>query len=135
MKNPTQSAKHASPFRQKVFAALAGVPSGFVTTYSSLAALVGCGSPRAVGQALRNNPYAPEVPCHRVVKSDGSLGGFFGRNDESSLSKKRGLLEREGIAFDSSGRVPERFIIRKAKALNQPLAPAPHPLLRSACGR
>lgn len=130
MENPTQSAKHSTPFRKKVFAALAGVPTGFVTTYGSLAKILGCGSAQAVGQALSNNPHAPEVPCHRVVKTDGTLGGFFGGTDQAACMRKRLLLEKEGIVFDSSRKVPERYILRKVKASNPPPAPAncpPHP--------
>ncbi len=122
MKNPTQSAKRTTPFRQKVYAAVADIPPGFVTTYGALAALIGCGSSQAIGQALKNNPSAPEVPCHRVVKADGSLGGFFGGITGHAQSRKRRLLESEGIVFDPSGRISERFILRTGMARN-PLPP------------
>jgi len=112
MKNPTQSAKRTTAFQDRVFAALAGIPAGFVTTYGSLATQLGCRSSQAIGQALRNNPFAPEVPCHRVVKSDGSLGGFFGDSKDRAQMRKRRLLEDEGIVFDPSGRIPEQFILR-----------------------
>jgi methylated-DNA-[protein]-cysteine S-methyltransferase len=120
MKNPTQSAKRTTSFRQKVYEAVADIPPGFVTTYGALAALIGCGSSQAIGQALKNNPSAPEVPCHRVVKADGSLGGFFGHSTAPALSSKRRLLETEGVVFDPSGRIPERFILRTATARNPP---------------
>ena len=123
MKNPTQSAKRTTAFQERVFAALAGIPAGFVTTYGSLATLLGCGSSQAIGQALRNNPFAPEVPCHRVVKSDGSLGGFFGHSTDRAQMKQRRLLEDEGIIFDPLGRIPERFILRTMKAVNPPPVP------------
>ncbi|MFM8830021.1 MAG: MGMT family protein, partial [Spartobacteria bacterium] len=97
MKNPTQSAKRTTPFQESVYAALGGIPAGFVTTYGSIAKLVGCHSSQAVGQALRKNPYATTLPCHRVVKNDGSLGGFFGSSSEQGQSKKQRLLEEEGI--------------------------------------
>jgi methylated-DNA-[protein]-cysteine S-methyltransferase len=83
-----------------------------VSTYSAIAALCGSSSARAVGQALRKNPFAPEIPCHRVVRSDGSLGGFFGRSSSDALDQKRRLLENEGIDFDSRGRVQPRFFRR-----------------------
>jgi methylated-DNA-[protein]-cysteine S-methyltransferase len=123
MKNPTQSAKRTTAFQDRVFAALAGIPAGFVTTYGSLAMQLGCRSSQAIGQALRNNPFAPEVPCHRVVKSNGSLGGFFGDSTDRAQMRKRRLLEDEGIIFDPSGLIPERFILRTIKAVN--LTPVP----------
>ena len=120
MKIPTQSAKRTTAFQERVFAALEDIPAGFVTTYGSLATLLECGSSQAIGQALRSNPFAPEVPCHRVVKSDGSLGGFFGDSTDRAQMRKRRLLEDEGIVFDPSGRIPEQFILRTMQAVNPP---------------
>ena len=122
MKNPTQSAKRTTAFQESVFVALRGIPPGFVTTYGAIAKLVGCRSSQAIGQALRKNPFAPEVPCHRVVRNDGSLGGYFGNSSVQGQSNKQRLLEEEGIIFDPSGRIPERFILRTMKAVNPPLA-------------
>ena len=65
---------------------------------------------------MRRNPFAPEVPCHRVVHADGSLGGFFGKTTPAALQKKRDLLEAEGVRFDSANRVESRFITSKARA-------------------
>jgi len=64
-----------------------------VTTYGALARKLGSG-PRAVGNALRANPYAPAVPCHRIVRTSLDLGGFCGETDPTSdlLAKKRRLL-------------------------------------------
>jgi methylated-DNA-[protein]-cysteine S-methyltransferase len=80
-------------FSQRVWALTARVPRGQVTTYGLIARQLGSRSGRAVGQALHRNPWAPAVPCHRVVASDGKLTGFAG-----GLDKKRQLLEREGVA-------------------------------------
>ncbi|TDZ67336.1 Methylated-DNA--protein-cysteine methyltransferase [Colletotrichum trifolii] len=95
-------------FEKRVWTALCQVPKGHVTTYAILAAHLKS-SPRAVGNALRRNPFAPEVPCHRVVATGGALGGFKGkwpRNGEGvTLDEKRSLLRKEGIKIDSSGRV------------------------------
>ena len=66
-----------TPFRQRVLLALCQVPSGSHTTYLALSDHLSS-SPRAVGNALRNNPFAPRVPCHRVVAADGGIGGFGG---------------------------------------------------------
>jgi|GEM_PF-206558 methylated-DNA-[protein]-cysteine S-methyltransferase len=122
MKILKQSAKRTTRFKESVYAAVRGIPPGFVTTYGSLAALLECGSSQAIGQALRKNPFAPEVPCHRVVKKDGSLGGFFGDSTDHGQMRKRSILEGEGIVFDSSGRIPERFILRTMRAVSPPPA-------------
>lgn len=89
-----------TPFQRRVYLALCEVPAGMATTYKELAAKVGCGSCQAIGQALKRNPYAPTVPCHRVVKSDGSLGGFGGAVIGDKIEKKRRMLEEEGVKFD-----------------------------------
>ena len=64
---------------------------------------------RAVGSALKRNPFAPIVPCHRVVASDRSLGGFFGSTDLSGslLQKKREMLKEETVKFEEGGKVSE----------------------------
>ncbi len=56
-------------FQQSVYDICLRVPRGKVTTYGEIARVLGCGSSRAVGQALRCNPFAPRVPCHRVIAS------------------------------------------------------------------
>lgn len=81
------------------------MPRGMVTTYGRLGRVLGCGSSQAVGQALSRNPFAPEVPCHRVVQGDLTLGGFSGRREGEMIEKKRRLLESEGVRFDEAGRV------------------------------
>lgn len=96
-----------TPFQARVYAALCRVPAGRVTTYRELARDVGCGSAQAVGQALRRNPFAPQVPCHRVIASDGTLGGFNGMRGGPELERKRRLLAAEGVLFDATGRLVE----------------------------
>jgi methylated-DNA-[protein]-cysteine S-methyltransferase len=83
-------------FNQKVWAVCAAVPKGKVTTYAAIAKKLGTQAYRAVGNALNKNPYAPKIPCHRVVGSDGSLTGFAG-----GLEKKKRLLQSEGVHFKS----------------------------------
>ncbi len=112
--NPTnQLTKPPTAFQRRVFEAVISVPCGKTTTYGALADAVGCGSAQAIGQALRCNPDSPRIPCHRVVRSDGSIGGFFGENAPHAATKKRALLEAEGVAFDALGRVEEAFILRQ----------------------
>jgi methylated-DNA-[protein]-cysteine S-methyltransferase len=84
-------------FADRVYAQLKAVPKGKVTTYKDLAHSLGTGAYRAVGQALRTNPYAPRVPCHRVVASDGKIGGFFGTTSGEPVQRKIALLQKEGI--------------------------------------
>lgn len=66
-----------TPFRKRVLLALCQVPLGSYTTYLALSNHLSS-SPRAVGNALRNNPFAPRVPCHRVMAANGGIGGFGG---------------------------------------------------------
>eukprot|EP00977_Amphora_coffeiformis_P010623 scaffold2501_cov174-Amphora_coffeaeformis.AAC.19 len=100
------SGKHpVTPFQKKVLQALCLVPEGKVTTYKYLAQEVNCASHQAVGQALRRNPYAPVVACHRVVAHSRQLGGFGGARDGVKLDKKRKLLQKEGVLFDEEGNV------------------------------
>lgn len=81
-------------FSQKVWAMTARVPQGRLTTYGEIARALGCKGARAVGNALNKNPYAPQVPCHRVVGSKGDLTGFAG-----GLALKRKMLADEGIVL------------------------------------
>lgn len=88
-----------TPFKMKVYDAVATIPEGKVSTYGLVAHRIGCRSPRAVGRALRVNPFAPVVPCHRVVKSDLTLGGFGGETDGENIERKKELLVAEGVKF------------------------------------
>ncbi len=67
--------KYLSHYAQKVLKCVSLVPVGYVTTYGAVAKTMG-GSPRAVGRVMATNPFPPLVPCHRVVRSDFTLGGF-----------------------------------------------------------
>lgn len=72
-----------------------------MTTYKLIADALKS-HPRAVGQALKVNPYAPRVPCHRVVASDGTLGGFMGKVAGEPIQKKIRLLNSEGIIVEDN---------------------------------
>lgn len=88
---------------KKVWQALKKIPRGRVTTYKEIAEYLGRPrAARAVGNACKRNPDAPVVPCHRVVKSDGGLGGYAG-----GVKKKIELLAKEGVKVDKSKKVAE----------------------------
>lgn len=90
-------------FQRRVYLELLRVPRGETITYGELARCIGCKSPQAVGQALKRNPYAPEVPCHRVIASNGTIGGFHGQRTGEMVEKKYKMLEEEcALFFDKS---------------------------------
>jgi methylated-DNA-[protein]-cysteine S-methyltransferase len=93
-------------FQGLVLSHVMRIPKGMVSTYGRLAEKSSASKgARAVGNALAMNPYPLIIPCHRVVRSDGSLGGFGG-----GLKMKRDLLLMEGVAFDSKGKVLAKFL-------------------------
>lgn len=91
-------------FPEKVLVLTARIPFGEVTTYGEIARALGTRAYRAVGQALHRNPYAPEVPCHRVVGANGDLTGYGG-----GLRKKIQLLRSEGVPVRNGKVVVEAF--------------------------
>ena len=101
MRKPTK-------FEQKVYSTISRIPKGKVMTYGQLAKVLKS-SPRAVGQALKRNPFAPKVPCHRVIKSDGTLGGYDGK---MKSGKKVLLLKSEGIIF-RDGKADNKYFFKK----------------------
>lgn len=90
-----------SSFHEKVLRAENGIPRGSVSTYARVARRIGAPkAARAVGRALATNPFPIVIPCHRAVRSDGSLGGYRG-----GVPMKRALLEMEGVTITPTGRV------------------------------
>ena len=87
-----------TPFQRRVYLELLNIPAGETITYGELARRIGCRSAQAVGQALRRNPFAPLVPCHRVVAADGSIGGYCGQRDGELIERKRRLLSQEQLS-------------------------------------
>lgn len=111
-------------FQKRVYAEVAKIPKGQTRSYKYIAEKINS-SPRAVGQALKKNPYGyaraisiggskrnrlPEqkgksketarcllVPCHRVIREDGTIGGFNGKTSGKEISRKRKLLKSEGV--------------------------------------
>lgn len=95
-------------FAERVYAVVSTIPRGKVSTYGAVARVLDTKGFQAIGVVLSKNPYAPFVPCHRVIKSDRSLGGFMGSSENV---QKRLLLEREGVLFEHDGRVKAECVI------------------------
>jgi methylated-DNA-[protein]-cysteine S-methyltransferase len=85
-----------TPFRQQVWRALCNIPTGSTQTYGDIARLIGS-APRAVGQAVGDNPLPILIPCHRVIAADGGLGGFMHSRTGYSQDIKRWLLRHEHV--------------------------------------
>jgi O-6-methylguanine DNA methyltransferase len=99
-------------FSERVYKTVSRIPKGRVMSYGQVAFLSGGpGAARAVGRLMAKNPRpgsgAGRVPCHRVVKSDGFIGGFSGKG---GISEKRSLLEGEGIRFEKDKIIKEFFV-------------------------
>ena len=109
--------KHLSDYMKKVLEVTRLIPSGYVSSYGVIAKATG-GSPRAVGRIMASNPFAPIVPCHRVVGSDFSLIGYGG-----GLGAKLAFLKREKKGYSSVKEVsvngkrlkvwPVEFVLRR----------------------
>lgn len=101
--------KYGTGFQRAVWRALQRIPEGRVTSYGEIARVIGrAGAVRAVGSAVGKNPFAPEVPCHRVVPSDGRIGRYSGGE---GVVTKIALLAKEGVKVKSGKIVDfsERF--------------------------
>ena len=82
-------------FQLKVWNYLKKIPRGKVKTYMDVAKAIGKPfAVRAVANAVGKNPYPPKIPCHRVIRSDGGLGGYSGKG---GIKKKRCLLRSENV--------------------------------------
>ncbi|KAF3004115.1 hypothetical protein E8E13_004372 [Curvularia kusanoi] len=107
-------APKVTEYQERVYALLQQIPEGRITTYAAMSRALNS-SPRAIGGALRNNPFAPEIPCHRCIASTGFIGGFkgdwekvpSGQNQES----KRELLKEEGVLFDENGYLIDKKVL------------------------
>ncbi len=88
-------------FHQEVYALLKKIPKGKVTTYGALARKSGI-NPRYVGKILSENEHPAEYPCYKVVRADGSLGGYTisDKNNRSTLEVKRKKLLADGVLFN-----------------------------------
>lgn len=97
-----------SPYQQAILRILAEVPKGKVTTYGDLAKELAKRDPkwspnasRAVGTTMKNNLCGPQIPCHRVIKSDGTIGNFRG-GAKGAVDEKIGMLRDEGVTVINS---------------------------------
>ncbi|RKP35003.1 6-O-methylguanine DNA methyltransferase [Dimargaris cristalligena] len=98
----SKTSRRVTEFQFRVYDLCAQIPAGRISTYKMISDALKS-SPRAVGQALRNNPFDPlPVPCHRVLASDLYLGGFSGDWGCGKVSNKRSLLNSEGIDLDEN---------------------------------
>ncbi|MCX6750189.1 MAG: MGMT family protein [Candidatus Pacearchaeota archaeon] len=94
-------------FNERCYKILAKVPRGKITTYKEIARKLNSKAYRAVGNAMNKNPYAPRVPCHRVVKSNGEVGGFA-----SGTNKKIQMLKKEGIEIKDNKIDLKRYLFK-----------------------
>jgi len=92
--------KHLSDYTRKVIETVSLIPLGYVASYGSVARVAG-GSPRAVGGVMASHPFPPIVPCHRVVSSDLTLGGYGG-----GLDVKLAFLNRERRGYKAKREIP-----------------------------
>ncbi|KAI9677974.1 MAG: hypothetical protein M1822_008082 [Bathelium mastoideum] len=105
------AAPTVTEYQTRVYTLLQQIPSGRIASYASLSKALDS-SPRAVGGALRRNPFAPEVPCHRVIAASGYIGGFKGDWEKApsgiNCEKKLELLKTEGVEFDAKGMLADK---------------------------
>ena len=111
--------EHLTSYTRKVLAAASLIPVGYVASYGAIAKAAG-GSPRAVGNVMASNPFAPFVPCHRIVSSDFGLGGYGGGlrvKHEFLVREKRGYAAPKEIpAGDRKLQVfPVEFVLNKIR--------------------
>ena len=97
-------------FNQKVWDLTKRIPKGKVTTYKEIANRLKTKAYRAVGNAMNKNPYAPKVPCHRVINSDGYIGQFA-----KGIKAKMRMLKSEGIFIDKDNFVDLKKYMFKLK--------------------
>jgi methylated-DNA-[protein]-cysteine S-methyltransferase len=97
-------------FQEKCYKVLKTVPKGKITTYKEIAKALNSKAYRAVGTAMNKNPYAPKVPCHRVINSNGNVGNFA-----SGTKNKIKLLKKEGIEIKNNKIDLNKYLFRPYK--------------------
>lgn len=99
-----------SDSQQKIYSLLQRVPKGRVTTYKELAVAIGTKAYRLVGRYMGENPYPymtcsdlkTRIPCHRVVSSNGTIGGFMGSSTGNHIKQKIAMLRSEGVRIQAN---------------------------------
>jgi len=97
-------------FKEKVYKIVRNIPKGKVMTYKQVGEKNNSKAYQAIGQALKNNPDPKNIPCHRVIKSNGEIGGYFGHIDDDLSKKKEELLMSEGVKI-VNGKVDKNCVI------------------------
>jgi O-6-methylguanine DNA methyltransferase len=95
-----------------VFEIVKRIPKGKVVSYGDIAKYLGTRAYRAVAQILKTNKFPVKTPCHRVVKTDRGIGGYFGSDTGDAIVYKRSLLEEEGVLFDENDKILKECFIR-----------------------
>ncbi|KAG0697102.1 6-O-methylguanine DNA methyltransferase [Suillus ampliporus] len=123
----TRDGKRVTPHQWAVYDFTRTIPCGRVTTYKDICVALGQGSPRSVGSALRNNPFAPFVPCHRIIASNLYIGGFYGewgtganarggqKNTGLQCNRKMEMLAKEGVEFSADGYLEDESLLWAAR--------------------
>ena len=93
-------------FYERVWDKIKGIPVGKVSTYALVAKSLNSKAYRAVGTALKLNPYAPKVPCHRIINSSGDIGNYSG---PGGIKKKIELLTKEGVKIKNN-KIDSKFL-------------------------
>lgn len=99
-------------FNEKVYNLTKKIPKGKVTTYKIIAEKLKTKAYRAVGQVLKDNKTPIIIPCHRVINSDGKIGGYMGRKSGKSIKKKAKLLKKEGVEIKNDKVDLSRYLFR-----------------------
>ena len=90
-------------FQIKVWKAISNIPKGKTLTYKELAKIIGKPkATRAIANACGKNPFPIKIPCHRVIRSDGNIGGYSGKG---GVNSKIILLKKEGVLFNEFDKV------------------------------
>ena len=121
--------REPTEFEQKVYDCVKRIPPGYVASYQTVAQEVGT-CPRAIGGAMRGNPFAPVVPWHRVVAKDRQLGGFSGQWGKGEhIDRKLKLLRQEGVIITAQAqneddtnslKIDKQCILSKIPATSSP---------------
>ena len=92
---------------KKIYKKLLEVPKGKITTYGELAKAVGLkNGQRTIGQIMNKNPYPVIIPCHRVIRSDGNIGGYaYGEEIKSNMLTREGIIIKNGKIYDLENKI------------------------------